>query len=232
MVITPSLRVLMVKLAKAIQNKDYFMRTPTLKANKVYDRSKYCVYHRDTEKCCHKNNLIDKLIKVKKLMEFTRRSGKEIFETNKECEIHLARIIPSIFGGDREPSRWVSLKKLWSGEVISVTAAQTPITSIDSISFSDKDTFAINNPYAIKIFIEHYVKSILIDIKSSINIIFKFIFNKLGSISSQPAQTRGSLFDFSNKRRETKRVINLLVTWGEDERKFITIVDFIIMETT
>lgn len=155
-------------------------------ANEEHEFSRYCVYHRDhrhdTKEFRHLKDFVVKLIKLEKLKEFTRRPWKEIIEIGNELvlvhSIHIEVVIPTIFGGDNESSRRVNLKRLSFQKVNLTTTTRILIALTIPISFFEKDYLAVNNPYnAVIIFmaliVNYQVESILIDIGSLVNIIFK-----------------------------------------------------------
>lgn len=61
-------------------------------------------------------SLVDKPIKVGKLKEFSRSQDKKIMENDNDLvsshAVHIARIIPTIFGGHNKSFKKLSLKRL------------------------------------------------------------------------------------------------------------------------
>lgn len=88
----------------------------------------------------HLKSLIEEQIKVKNLKEFTRRKYGEVSERgNKlilELIVHVAGVIPSIFGGIIEPSRKSNMKSMKS-KVNSTTLMES--SHITLIKFLKED---------------------------------------------------------------------------------------------
>lgn len=143
------------------------------------------------------------LIKAWKLREFNRIKDKEVMENNnKPVHVHampIVGVVPVIFGGDKE-------FKECKFEEIAVKennhhGTHTQLSSRVPINFSEKDKSIMSNPYNDAIvdtaFIANYqMGSNLIDMRSSINIIFKSVFNKLKLANSKLDPIKEPLYDF------------------------------------
>lgn len=98
------------------------------------------------------------------------------------------------------------------------------------MSFSKKDKVVVvnmcNNAIIIITLISNY-QIISILLRSSINIIFKSIFDKMGLANFKLVSTRGLLYNLLGDCKETKGMITLLLSWRKDKEQFTTIADLL-----
>lgn len=67
-------------------------------SNGIWDQSSYYAYHHDlendTKECHHPTSLVYKLMKARKLKEFTKRHEKETMENDNETTpTHMIKVI-------------------------------------------------------------------------------------------------------------------------------------------
>lgn len=91
-----------------------------------------------------------------------------------------------------------------------------PSTSVRVIDW--KATTHLMTPSSLPPSLPNYqIGSILIDIGSSVNIIFKSVFEKMGMGIILLVPIAGPLFGFLGEMRETEGVVSLPVAWGEED---------------
>lgn len=94
--------------------------------------------------------------------------------------------------------------------------AQAPSTKTIPINMVEKDRSTVGNPYNTMIVImaliaNYQIRNILIDMKSSVNINFKFVFDEV-NLKSQNLNHISLLYIFSRERRKIEGTITLPIT--------------------
>lgn len=116
-------------------------------------------------------------------------------------------MIPAILRGTiNESILGTRLKRLKTTEVNTVGANSSEIgPNVALITFHENDRVGGENPYNDAVIVTSLIRS-------SMNIIFKSVFDKMKQDLARLIPSSNPLFGFSGERRETEGVIALLVT--------------------
>lgn len=128
----------------------------------------------------------------------------------------------------------MSLQRLWPKEVNSTAFVRAP-PPITPISYLENDRPLMSNPYndavvITALIVNYQVRSFLIDTGSSVNIIFKLVFCKFGMTNLKLFHIGGLLYGFLGSRREIEGLITQPITWGDGNKQFTAMTDFIIVD--
>ena len=161
------------------------------------DNTKYCEFHRDhrhrTDDCIQLRKEIEYLIRRGYLRCYIASKGQDQAQpprqptTQHQQPLGEIQVISGGFagGGESSSTRKAHLRSIRSGEVIDVQAVSKLPRLDTAITFSDSDLEGCQHPHDDPLVIKAVVANktihrVLIDIGSSVDIIFTSAFNKMG----------------------------------------------------
>ena len=229
-----------------------FLRWPSqMKTNPAKrDLTKYCEFHRDhghrTDDCIQLRKEIEYLIRREHLRHFVASEGREQAPPPSPCQPALTQhqqpfgeiqVISGGFagGGECSSARKAHLRSIKSGEALEIQALSKLSRLDTAITFSDSDMEGCQHPHddslVIRVIVANKtVHRVLVDNRSSADIIFASAFDKMGIEREKLKSVNAHLRGFSEERVLTLGPVQLVLTLGDPSCQATMAVKFLIVD--
>ena len=214
------------------------------------DLTKYCEFHRDhghrTDDCIQLRKEIEYLIRREHLRRFVASEGREQAPPPSPCQPALTQhqqpfgeiqVISGGFagGGECSSARKAHLRSIKSREALEIQALSKLPRLDTAITFSDSDMEGCKHPHDDSLVIRAIVANktvhrVLVDNRSSADIIFASAFDKMGIEREKLKPVNAHLRGFSEERVLTLGHVQLVLTLGDPSCQATMAVKFLIVD--
>ena len=215
------------------------------------DNTKCCEFHRDhghrADDCIQLRKEIEYLIRRRHLRRYLASEGQEQVQPPPPRQPTLAQHQPPlgeihvisgefIRGGESSSARKAHLHSIISGETLEVQAVSKLPRLDTTITFLDSDMEGYQHPHddplVIKVVVANKtIHRVLVNNRSSTDIIFASVFDKMGIGREKLEPVNTCLCGFSGERVLPLGSIQLVLTLGDPPCQATTTVRFLIVDT-